>query len=283
MGGVTGIIASPCVGPVIVVLLALIAQVGQPVYGIALMFTFALGLGILFLVLGTFVGVLTALPKAGQWMEDVKHYFGWIFLGLAIFFLRTTIGETIAMIAFGVLLVLFATHIGAFTPLAPEAHHGGRWSKGIGVVFLVFGIVMIVNGLADHYGWKRSGPMGTLSTGTVAESALSWRTDEEAALAEARDTGLPVLLDFTAEWCAACHELDEKTWVEPRVIEELKRYVLLRLDMTRRTPETQAIGTRWGVTGLPTVIVLDSSGNEVDRFFGFRTADQVLPLLKRAT
>ena len=91
------------------------------------------------------------------------------------------------------------------------------------------------------------------------------------------------MIDFTAEWCGACHELEEKTWPEPRVTEELKRYVLLRLDSTERSPAIAELWERWDVPGLPTVIVLDSDGDEVDRFFGFRSADQVLPLLKRAS
>ncbi|MBD3162186.1 MAG: thioredoxin fold domain-containing protein [Candidatus Eisenbacteria bacterium] len=281
MGGVTGLVASPCVGPVLVVLLTWVAQVGRPVYGFTLLFTFAVGLGLLFLLLGTFVGAMKALPKAGQWMEDVKHYFGWIFLFLAVFFLRTEIGPAATRIAYGVLLILFASQIGAFRFL-PASAHGGRWSKGFGIVFLVLGITTMTDGLATQFGWKevlRSGSGGPVAG---VEGTLQWRTDETAALADAREAGKPVLLDFTAEWCAACHELDEKTWVEPRVASILQDFVLLRLDMTDRSPETQALGERWNVTGLPTVIVLDGEGNEVDRFFGFRSADQVLPLLRRA-
>jgi thiol:disulfide interchange protein DsbD len=215
-------------------------------------------------------------------METVKHYFGFVFLFLAVYFLRTKIGETVTTSAYGILLILFAAHIGAFNPLVPDAGKKARWRKGIGVVLLVLGILNLGGALIGHCGWAPSGDREAGVGMPIGEADLKWRTDEEAALAEARSSGKPVLLDFTAAWCAACKELDERTWVEPRVAAELDRYVLLRLDLTERTPETQAVGTRWKVQGLPTVIVLDRGGQEVDRFFGFRSADQILPLLKRA-
>lgn len=294
MGGVTGLVASPCVGPVLVVLLTWVAQVGRPLYGFTLLFVFALGLGLLFLILGTFVGMVKSMPKAGAWMESVKHYFGWIFLLLAIFFLRTKLGPELTQISYGTVLVLFAAQMGAFTPLVPDPEHGqgsvgGRWRKGISIVIVILGIAMMADGLATHYGWKDrqqvSGPqVSELPAGGFVDGAgLFWYTDEATGLAEAQSAGKPVMIDFTAEWCGACHELEKKTWPEPRVAQELKRYVLLRLDSTERTPAIKALWERWEVPGLPTVIVLDSDGDEVDRFFGFRSADQVLPLLKQTS
>lgn len=284
MGGVTGLVASPCVGPVLIVLLTWVAQVGRPFYGFTLLFTFALGLGLLFLILGTFVGALRSVPRAGQWMESVKHDFGWIFLALAIYYLRTKIGETATAMAYGVLLILLATHLGAFSTLGADAGKGARWRKGIAVVLAVWGIALLGSGLLTRYGWRDAG--GIVSRGPGIERSASpvlWRTNELAALAEAKSSGKPILIDFTAAWCAACHELDEKTWVHAEVVEELARYVAIRLDMTHRNPETIALGNRWKVSGLPTVIVLDPEGNEVERFFGFRPAEQVLPLLRRVS
>lgn len=282
MGGVTGLVASPCVGPVLVVLLAWVAQVGRPVYGFTLLFTFAAGLGLLFLVLGTFVGAMRGLPRAGAWMESVKHYFGWIFLGMAIFYLRTLLGPTITAIAAGALLILLATQIGAFTPLTPEQAKHSTWRKGIGIVLAVLGIGLMTSGLFAHQGWKLALQQGGGGT-AVHEVGLAWRTDQDGALGDALAQGRPVLIDFTAEWCAACHELDKETWSHPDVMKELDRYIALRLDMTRNTPETASLDERWDVQGLPTVIILDSKGKEAHRFFGFRPAEQVLPLLRSTT
>jgi thiol:disulfide interchange protein DsbD len=284
MGGVTGLVASPCVGPVLVVLLTWVAQVGRPFYGFTLLFAFAVGLGLLFLILGTFVGTLRSLPRAGQWMESVKHYFGWIFLALAVYYLRTKIGETATAMSYGVLLIVFATHVGAFSALAADAGKGARWRKGIAVVLAVWGIALLGSGLMTRYGWRGTGVVATGGpAGAGSAERIQWRSDEAAALAEARSSGKPILIDFTAAWCAACHELDEKTWVHAEVAQELARYVTIRLDMTDRNPETVALGSRWKVSGLPTVIVLDPEGNEVERFFGFRPAEQVLPLLRRVS
>jgi len=280
MGGVTGLVASPCVGPVLVVLLTWVAQVGRPIYGFGLLFTFALGLGVLFLILGTFVGAIQSLPRAGVWMESVKHYFGWIFLALAVYYLRHVIGPDWAQILYGVLLVLFAAQVGAFSGLSAGAGKGEKWHKGIGIVLAVFGIVFMASGLMAQQGWKRIAAVATGGQSPSATSTLPWRTDQDAALAQARASGKPVLIDFTADWCAACHELDKLTWSDPEVAGELGRFVILRLDMTRKSPETAAIDARWSITGLPTVILLDSAGNEVQRFFGFRPASEVLPLLR---
>jgi thioredoxin:protein disulfide reductase len=283
MGGITGLVASPCVGPVLVVLLTWVAQVGRPLYGFGLLFTFALGLGLLFLVLGTFVGAMKGLPRAGAWMETVKHYFGWIFLGLAAFYLRTVIGPTWATILYGALLIVLATQTGAFTPLTAEAGKGAHWRKGIGIVLAVLGTGMMLSGIFTQYGWRATGSTGPFTVGQQTVSgSVAWRTDEGPALARARAEGRAVLIDFTAEWCAACHELDRETWTDPEVARELADFVALRIDLTRNTPENDAIRDRWKVAGLPTVIVLNGDGGEVERFFGFRPPEQVLPLLRRA-
>ncbi len=236
MGGVTGIVASPCVGPVLVVLLTWVAQIGSPVYGFTLLFTFAFGLGLLFLLLGTFVGVVAAMPKAGAWMQSVKHYFGWVFLALAVYFLRTTIGPVLAMILYGVVQILFAAYIGALTPLAPDVGKWARFRKGIGVIFLILGILNLAGGIATQRGWFRMGGASLESTKTGVVSGLVWLDDEAEALARALEEGKPVLLDFPAEWGGACRELDEKAWVEPRGVEEVGRFILRRLEFTKRAP-----------------------------------------------
>lgn len=283
MGGITGLVASPCVGPVLVVLLTWVAQVARPLYGFGLLFTFALGLGLLFLVIGTFVGAMKGLPRAGAWMETVKHYFGWIFLGLAAFYLRNVIGPVWATILYGALLIIFATQIGAFSSLSSDAGKGAVWRKGIGIVMAVLGIGLMLSGMLTQQGWRREGGRAVQAEGPSAPSGAgpAWRIDEQAAVAEALAGGQPVLIDFTAEWCAACHELDRDTWSDPEVAGELARYVTLRVDLTRKTPETDAIRSRWKVAGLPTVIVLSGKGDEVERFFGFKPPAQVLPLLRR--
>jgi thioredoxin:protein disulfide reductase len=280
MGGVTGLVASPCVGPVLVVILAWVAQVGNPLYGFTLLLTFAFGLGVLFLFLGTFVA---ALPRGGAWMDSVKHIFGWIFFIIAVFYTRTLLGPNVTTIAMGIVLILMASQIGAFNPITAESGKGDRWRKGIGIVIVVFGILMVSHGVLSHYGWRTALTAGGgASPAAATRSGLAWRSDEAAALSEARSGAKPVLIDFTAEWCAACHELDRETWSDPGIQKELSRFVTLRFDMTKRDAANAALGDRWKVRGLPTVIVIDGRGNEVTRFFGFRPPEDVLPILTGA-
>jgi thiol:disulfide interchange protein DsbD len=262
------------------VILTWVAQVGRPLYGFTLLLTFAFGLGILFLFLGTFVA---ALPRGGAWMDSVKHIFGWIFLVLAVFYVRTLLGPNVTTIAMGIVLVLMSVQIGAFSPLTAESEKGERWRKGIGIVIAVFGIAMMGHGLMSHYGWRTpAGGFTAANVATAPHSGPTWRNDESAALMEARTNGRPVLIDFTADWCAACHELDRNTWSDAAIQKELSRFVTLRFDMTSRNETTASLGDRWKVRGLPTVIVIDGKGNEITRFFGFRPPAEVLPILTRA-
>ncbi len=149
------------------------------------------------------------------------------------------IGPTWTTILYGSLLVVFATQIGAFTTLAADAGKGAHWRKGIGIVLAVFGILMMASGLLTQHGWRERATVERQAGGPEGRrvSGLAWRTDERAALAEALAEGRPALIDFTADWCAACHELDRETWSNPDVVAELARYTIIRIDLTHNTPE----------------------------------------------
>ncbi|MCC7142507.1 MAG: thioredoxin family protein [Candidatus Eisenbacteria bacterium] len=283
MGMVTGLVASPCVGPVLVVLLAWVAKVGAIGLGFALLFTFAVGLGLLFLVIGTFAGALNALPKAGQWMDTVKHVFGVILFAMGIFYLRSLIGPGWTWFLSGVLAVMVGTFLGAFRTVNEDAEHGVLMRKGFGWVLLVAGSFALIIGLARISGvalapGQATGP----STQAVApHHGLAWVHDDLEGMAAARSAGMPVVMDFYADWCAACVELDEKSWVDPAVKAEAERFVAIKMDFTARNEANAKKQASYGVMGLPTVIFFDSAGNEVERFFGFRPPDQILASMKR--
>ncbi len=284
MGMVTGLVASPCVGPVLVVLLAWVAKVGAIGLGFALLFTFAMGLGLLFLVIGTFAGALNALPKAGQWMDTVKHVFGVILFAMGIFYLRTLIGPGMVWLLTGVLAVMVGTFIGAFRAIGEDEEQGVLLRKGFGWVLLVSGSFAVVLGLAKLAG---VGPMTssvqvpTAGAEVAQHEGLAWVTSDIDGLARARQEGRPVVMDFYADWCAACKELDEKSWVHPTVRAEGERFVAIKMDFTENSQANAAKQASYGVLGLPTVIFFDSKGNEVERFFGFRPPDEILSSMKR--
>ena len=196
MGMVTGIVASPCVGPVLVVLLTFVAEVGNLAYGFFLLFVFALGLGMLFLVIGTFAGALNALPQAGEWMDTVKHVFGVILFAMGIYYVRTLIGPDLTKIAFGLLVLMVGTFLGAFSAVPEHPSKKALFSKGIGLaLFLTGGFVLLagtagVAGIhlsAGQFGAGPGGAGGSTSATAAAHPGLDWvGDDEEGPRASAR-------------------------------------------------------------------------------------------------
>jgi thiol:disulfide interchange protein DsbD len=253
MGLVSGIIVAPCTGPVLAAALAFVAATGSAAFGFSIMFAYALGMGLLFFLIGAFS---ISLPKSGAWMEAVKSTFGVALLSAALLLVRSAFPSTRALFsaapgaalaaggaaAAGVLLG--ALHGGFGGPLARGA------AKALGVALLVGAIVYGV-GAADARERR------------VAAERFTWAADEGAALARAKAEGRPVILDFWADWCVACKELDRTAWADPRVREEAARFVAVKVDGTEDTPEFAALTAKYGVVGMPTVVFIDSRGREV--------------------
>jgi thiol:disulfide interchange protein DsbD len=273
LGMASGLVMAPCVGPVIVALLAWVAQTGDLFYGWALLFTFSLGLGLLFLVIGTFAGAIQALPRAGSWMEAVKKGFGWILLAGAIYMLRLTLPEFIYFASWAVLLITFSVFSGAFDMLTEDATPKQKIMKALTLcIFLIGGIFLFKSFYPNSIG------------GSVVASAypeLEWMVNkEEQAIKEAVSSGKPVLIDVYADWCVACVELDEQTWVVPAVQARVDDFVRLKLDFTKETPWVSEMKKKYKITGMPTVI-LQEGEREITRFTGFKPADDFIALLDR--
>jgi thiol:disulfide interchange protein DsbD len=268
MGLVAGVIAAPCTGPVLAAALALIAQKGSVAYGLAVMFPYALGMGLPFFLIGAFS---LSFPRSGPWMETVKSAFGVALLAAALVFARD---------AFPAMKVLFSAAQGGAIAAAAAAAVGvllgalhrtfhaersDRLLKGLGVALLAGGIA---------YG------AGAADARLRKGQALAWLHDEATAVALARAEGRPLLVDFWAEWCTACKELDRFVWTDPRVREKAARFVALKLDGTDDSAAFQALAAKYGVLGLPTVVFVDARGRESPaRVVGGATADEMLKYL----
>ncbi len=282
MGATTGLVASPCVGPILVVLLTFVAETGSLFFGFWLLFTFACGLGMLFLVLGTFAGALTALPQAGGWMDTVKHVFGVILIAMAIYYLRNLLPPETTRFILGVFLVMVGVFTGAFNPLPEAPSRGLLFRKALGVLIFLGGAVVFLAWLFALVGFPMAAGPGLAAgaPGMAAHAEPDWLISDEAALAQAAQQGKPAILDFWATWCAACLELDEKTWIDPRVYEESKRFVAVKMDLTKNDDFANEVRARHKVVGMPTVIFFDSQGNEARRFEGFKGPDEVLAIMQ---
>jgi thioredoxin:protein disulfide reductase len=269
LGMASGLVMAPCVGPIIVALLAWVAKTGNLFYGWSLLFVFSFGLGLLFLVIGTFSGAIQALPRAGAWMENVKKAFGWILLAGSLYMLRFLLPEPYYSLTWAALLIVASVFLGGFDALTAESTGGRRFGKALALMIFLVGAISLYRAIGPH--------------GTTVETAgpqMTWLVNKEAdAFAQAQSENKPLLIDVYADWCSACVELDEKTYVVPDVINRVDGFVRLKLDFTKEDDWVKEMKSKYKITGMPTVILISSSGDEVTRFTGFKPARDFISLL----
>ncbi|MCP4870988.1 MAG: thioredoxin fold domain-containing protein [Proteobacteria bacterium] len=267
VGTVAGIVAAPCTGPIVLMLLAVIGTNGWGLVPSAvLMLTYSLGLGMLFLAVGTFAG---SLPRSGAWMETVKHVFGVILVGATLYY----VGQMINVISAG------GTELGWADLLMTVA-----WTV------TVIGGAWVVAGEKDVLGENRNlaravGGVLALGVGLFLlfapekeHEAITWSDQYQATLSSAKTEGRPVILDFTADWCAACKELEHKTYTDAAVLQCADEFETVMIDGTTDTPEFVELKKEYGIKGLPAVYFLCPEGDVVKELTlkGFEPADRFL-------
>jgi thiol:disulfide interchange protein DsbD len=258
MGVVAGIVAAPCTAPFVFNLLAYVAKTRDVALGASTLFFFSLGLGLPFLVLGIFSGALASLPKSGAWLQCVKYAFGAVMIGFGLYYLRYVVGSELAPIVGGGVLVLLGAV--AAIEIKPQVwtdrllRYGGAATLALGLAYFGYGVAMASRGFY-------SPPTRTAARG--ASSSIEWLTSERSAVAQAKAQQKPVLLDFWATWCESCVELEEQVLTHPEVVAEAKRFVAVKVDSTKVSPRISALHRKYGIQGLPALVLLDRSGSPV--------------------
>jgi thiol:disulfide interchange protein DsbD len=251
-------VAAPCTGPVLTGILAFIGQTRDVGLGTIVGFSYSIGLGLPFWLVGTFA---VALPKGGQWMVGIKSFFGVVMLIVALWFLKNAF-PALAQVARPDTVFLAVTGAALLAGLALGAVHldwsdGGvmvKVRKGVGIVLAVGGAFLFLVGF------------------TMPKGSLAWEHSEEAAFAKAKAENRPLLVDFTASWCVACQELATSTFADPRVQSRAlaANFVAVKVDASNDDdPQVDKVKDKYKVKGLPTVVIYDSSGKERKRFTEF--------------
>jgi thiol:disulfide interchange protein DsbD len=286
LGVISALIIGACVSPVLVSVLGGAIAARDPWLGAGVMFMLAHGQGLILVALGVSEGAL--LPKAGQWMNTVKHVFGVLLIAVAIYLLGY-LPQVPVLLLWGVLFIVCAVYLGA-TQRLPENAGGWRYLwKGLGTVLLLWGLLALLGGFAGNRDIFNPLPLSLLrgAAAPPIEPAFERVTTMKALerrLADAKAAGKPVLLDYYADWCTDCIRMEKATFADSGVRAELKRFVTLQADVTNADdPEVKALKNRFGVYGPPATLFFSASGEEHRemRAYGFIERDDFLSLLRR--
>lgn len=290
IGALSSLIVTACVAPPLVATLTVIGQSGDILRGGAALFSLSLGMGAPLLAVGASAGKL--LPKAGPWMVAVKNAFGFMMIGLAIWMLSRILSATLTLALWGILVFMAGVYLGGLTTLTPAAAAPRKLGKGFGVLGVIYGVVLILGSLAGGSsllqplaGLRIAGQDAALETRALDFRRIKTVADLDAVLAAAAAEGRPAMLDFYADWCVSCMEMEHYTFTDARVQEALSDAVLLRADVTANDRDDQALLERFGVFGPPTIVFFGPDGVQRQGFevVGFMNAENFAAHVQRAT
>ncbi len=271
MGLTVGIVAAPCIGPFVLALLTFVGESGNPALGFFLFFTLAIGLGLPFLFLAVLSGNISRLPRSGEWMDWVKKLFGVILVAMAIFFLEPHIGDVAYFVLMGLLLVSSGIYLGFVRRTESPALFFNVFKRFVGIAVPLLGLYLLL------------APGHIIARGTP-EGGIVWREFNDGLLAKAREQKQHVLIDFSAEWCLPCKELDHRTFSRQEVVDATTGFLNLKADLTETaSPDVAKLRKEYAIKGVPTVVFIDKNGKERKdlRVFGFVDKDEFLERIGR--
>jgi thiol:disulfide interchange protein DsbD len=295
MGLIAALIVGACVSPLLMAALGAAIASKDPVLGGLIMFSMSLGMGAILIGLGFGAGFL--LPRAGVWMDRVKYFFGVLLIGVAIYLLGL-LPVVPVLYLWAALFIVTAIYLGAIEPVPTEASGWRYFSKGIGMVLLIWGVLALIGAFSGNRDIMKPVSLSAITSsmpGTASTAAVSGEVhvfervntmrELDNKLASAKAAGKPVILDYFATWCTDCVRMEKTTFVDPQVMKILgDRFVALQVDVTDpNNPETKAIKQRYSVFGPPAMIFLDGNGKvRTDlNFYGYKAPKEFVEVLNR--
>jgi thiol:disulfide interchange protein DsbD len=257
MGITLGVVAAPCIGPFVLGLLTWVATLGDPLVGFVIFFTLSLGLGTPLFILALFSGQLATLPKSGEWMNWVRRLMGWVLIGMAAYFVRPILPLVLQKYILAAVAIAAGIHLGWLDKTA-ATFRSFPWVKTfIGTICLVMGIILIGNQ-------------------TFKGPPVYWHNYSDRLLTESVEYKKPVIIDFYADWCAPCRELEQITFHHPDIVKlSQEEFVMVKVDLTKKDRQNyDHLLSKYKVKGVPTVVFLDTSGRERENL---RVVDFIKP------
>ncbi|EIJ43050.1 thiol:disulfide interchange protein [Beggiatoa alba B18LD] len=280
MGFLSALIVGPCVAAPLAGILIYISQTKDAVFGGMALFSLSLGMGVPLLLIGTSAGRF--LPKAGLWMETVKQVFGVLLLAVAWWLLARLLPDFVVLMGWATLFIVSAVYMGVLEPLQVGVSHWRRLWKGVGAVLFIYGILLIIT--ASQGGKAVLYPLqllGNAANGETVKTELTFQKVKgleglNQAIARAKQAGKAVMLDFYADWCVACKEMEVFTFTNQQVQQQLQSFVLLQVDVTANDEQDKALYKHFGIFGPPAIMFYNTQGIEqiAYRVVGFTSADK---------
>ncbi|WP_083923788.1 protein-disulfide reductase DsbD [Cycloclasticus pugetii] len=286
MGILSTLIVGPCVAAPLAGVLIYIGQTGDAVLGGLALFSLGLGMGIPLLIIGVSAGKL--LPKAGHWMEPIKYFFGVLLLAVAIWLVERILPASITLLLWASLFIICAIYLNALDRLPENSSGWQKLSKGVGAILMIYGVILMLGAASGG-----SNPLKPLANFSLSQKnntlqhSLPFKRiqnidDLQAALQLASQNKQFVMLDFYADWCVSCKEMEAFTFSEPSIQQALKNTLLLQADVTKNNDEDRALLNAFSLIGPPAILFFSPNGTEIKqhRVIGYMAADDFLKQLQ---
>ncbi len=261
MGLGMGVVAAPCIGPIVLGLLLMVERTGSALFGFALFFTLALGLGVPYIGLAMAAGHIRRLPRSGEWLAWVEHLFGFVLVGLALYFLDPVVPNNLMTR----ILPYYAAGVGIYLGfISPE---GRSWRPFL-VMRSALGLVAVA-------------ALAFMLYPRQAPEKLRFEPFDSVLLASAAEARKPVLIDFSADWCIPCREMEHSTFIDPSVVSEARRFVRMKANLTAQDKKTEELTSKFEIQGVPTMMLIDSAGKVAQRKVGYIGPQEMLAELRQ--